>query len=200
MKSRWLRSRRALLPHSQSPQTNTHRRVGRPFAASPSRRDPGRPMPRVASLLWTTPRSHVSTYQRKHRPIPIPIPRPRKWRVTESTTFRYFVHSRTSSWALECLPNPIVTAARDTPSARATSAFVIPSSTIPAHRAHRSGPVSTLGPSTARSRRPSRGYSATSTHVPPTVRHGEPFWTRTRSSPVKLGFLVHASPDRKSVV
>ncbi len=42
------------------------------------------------------------------------------------------------------LLKPIVTAARDTPSTRATSAFVIPDATISAHRAHRSGPVSRL--------------------------------------------------------
>ncbi len=44
---------------------------------------------------------------------------------------------------------PIVTAARLTPSPLATSAFVIPDSTISAHRAHRSGPVSRLGFDTA---------------------------------------------------
>ena len=40
---------------------------------------------------------------------------------------------------------PIVTAARDTSSRFATSAFVIPSATISAHRVHRSGPVSRFG-------------------------------------------------------
>lgn len=41
--------------------------------------------------------------------------------------------------------NPCVTAARLTPSARATCAFVIPPATIAVHRAQRSGPVS-FGP------------------------------------------------------
>ncbi|MFH1464659.1 MAG: hypothetical protein ABIO70_09755 [Pseudomonadota bacterium] len=49
-----------------------------------------------------------------------------------------------SSFLYLVLLNPIVTAARDTPSALATSAFVIPPSTMAAHRAHRSGPVSRL--------------------------------------------------------
>ncbi len=38
-------------------------------------------------------------------------------------------------------PSPIVTAARLTPSALATSALVIPSSIVVAHGGHRSGPL-----------------------------------------------------------
>ncbi len=52
---------------------------------------------------------------------------------------------------------PIVTAARDTPSARATAAFVIPPSTIAAHRAQRSGPLSRLSTGSSASRCGSRG-------------------------------------------
>ncbi len=76
------------------------------------------------------------------------------------------------SWSLR---SPIVTAARDTPSRRATSALVIPPSTIAAHRAHRSGPVSRRGAAGAASRWLSRGYLALSTQVPPADQPGEAF-------------------------
>lgn len=57
------------------------------------------------------------------------------------------------SWSLR---RPFVTAARLTPSVRATSAFVIPPATIAAHRAQRSGPGWRFGSGATFSARPRR--------------------------------------------
>jgi hypothetical protein len=76
---------------------------------------------------------------------------------------------------------PCVTATRDTPSARATSALLIPAATSAAQRTQRTGPVSFVAggavpavPSPRSELCAFRGYRVFSIHVPPVVHPGEP--------------------------
>lgn len=72
--------------------------------------------------------------------------------------------------------NPCVTAARVTPSARASSARLLytPSSSIRRHRAHRSGPVSRRSPfSFTRPTRATGRYRVSNVQVPPFDKPGD---------------------------